>query len=329
MMIERKSHIRKFLSAACAVMMVLLCGCSPKATDAKTVVTGTVNGLKYSWYEGIALFGPNFARGWYFHDEKILICDGIQGSGGHGLQVDSIGYDSSTDTVTITVVSTTDPNAAPIDACTYPHCYVEFDKLPKHIIVEKRSDLDFKFGGYVAADERYGLTVVADTETGQLVYETPEIALIRVEDNTRRKSAGIYNGPSLVCYLFDKSGDVYKLVDPRKSLEELTETYSARPMTDDKTWLMKIEDKNGLQTCFDKLQIVVNNKDFKLTEPDEGPDWTHKDITWYGMYYDKDHKLLRKKIYFVSDLERVYITNDKNADDIVSWLGKYVPVTVD
>ena len=166
MMIERKSHIRKFLSAACAVMMVLLCGCSPKATDAKTVVTGTVNGLKYSWYEGIALFGPNFAKGWYFHDEKILICDGIQGSGGHGLQVDSIGYDSSTDTVTITVVSTTDPNAAPIDACTYPHCYVEFDKLPKHIIVEKRSDLDFKFGGYVAADERYGLTVVADTETG-------------------------------------------------------------------------------------------------------------------------------------------------------------------
>ena len=81
MMIERKSHIRKFLSAACAVMMVLLCGCSPKATDAKTVVTGTVNGLKYSWYEGIALFGPNFARGWYFHDEKILICDGMQGSG--------------------------------------------------------------------------------------------------------------------------------------------------------------------------------------------------------------------------------------------------------
>ena len=104
MMIERKSHIRKFLSAACAVMMVLLCGCSPKATDAKTVVTGTVNGLKYSWYEGIALFGPNYARGWYFHDEKILICDGMQGSGGHGLQVDSIGYDSSTDTVTITVV---------------------------------------------------------------------------------------------------------------------------------------------------------------------------------------------------------------------------------
>ena len=87
---------------------------------------------------------------------------------------------------------------------------------------------------------------------------------------------------------------------------------------------MTIDDKDGLQTCFDKLQNVISNKDFRLTEPNDGPDWSHKDISWYGLYYDEEYKLQTKQIYFVGDLERRFYTDDQDADDIIKWLEGYV-----
>ena len=168
-----------------------------------------------------------------------------------------------------------------------------------------------------------------DTELPQHVYETPEITLVRIEDNTKRIREGSFDGPPYVYYLFDKNGDVYQLDDPDLSLEELPDKYSDGSLSDDQIFVMTIEDKNGLQKCFDKLQLLFNNSEFKLTEPLDGPDWSHKDITWYGLYYDEENKLQTKKIYFVGDLERRFITNDQNADDIVLWLETYVPYAWD
>ena len=160
-------------------------------------------------------------------------------------------------------------------------------------------------------------------------YETPEIVLIRIDDNTKRIREGSFDGPDYVYYLFDKNGDVYRLDDPDLSLEELTEKYSDGSISDDLVLVLTIKDKNGLQKCYDKLQIVFNNSEFKLTEPDSGPDWSHKDITWYGLYYDEENKLQTKKIYFVGDLERRFYTNDQNADDIVKWLETYLSNSYD
>ena len=164
-----------------------------------------------------------------------------------------------------------------------------------------------------------------DAELPQHVYETPEIVLVKVEDNTKRIREGSYDGPPYVYYLFDKNGDVYRLDDPDIFVEELPDKYSDGSLSDELIFVLTIEDKNGLQKCFDKLQLIFNNSEFKLTEPLGGPDWSQKDITWYGLYYDEDNKLQTKTIYFIGDLESRFITNDQNADDIVNWLETYVP----
>ena len=84
-------------------------------------------------------------------------------------------------------------------------------------------------------------------------YETPEIVLIRIDDNTKRIREGSFEVPDYVYYLFDKNGDVYRLDDPDLSLEELTEKYSDGSISDDLVLVLTIEDKNGLQKCYDKL----------------------------------------------------------------------------
>ena len=180
-------------------------------------------------------------------------------------------------------------------------------------------------------------TTSEDTELSQhdqsapdYFYETPEIAIIRIDDNTKRLREGNFSGPGMVYYLFDKNGDVYRLDnDPCMSLDKLAEKYDDGSLSDRIVKYVTIDDKDGLQKCFDKLQIVIHNKDFELNVPDYGPDWSHKDITWYALYYDDGHNLQTKKIFFTKDLEGDYKTNDKNADDIVSWLENYVSAYAD
>ena len=156
------------------------------------------------------------------------------------------------------------------------------------------------------------------------IFETPEIVFVRVDDNTKRIREGSFDGPAHVYYLFSKDGYVYRLDDPVLSLEQLTQKCADGSITADMAAYLIIDDKEGLQKCFDKFQIVLNNKGFHLSEPDFGPDWSHKDTTWYGLYYDEEDNLQMKKIYFIGDLERRYVASDKNADDIINWLETYV-----
>ena len=85
------------------------------------------------------------------------------------------------------------------------------------------------------------------------IFETPEIVFVRVDDNTKRLREGSFDGSAHVYYLFSKDGYVYRLDDPVLSLEQLTQKCADGSITADMAAYLIIDDKEGLQKCFDKF----------------------------------------------------------------------------
>ena len=186
MMIEQRSHTRKFLNAACAAMMavtVFLGGCAkeeekPKrhkhnddaATSADTSLTvestGVVNGYEYTLTEPIE-YGPDLDYGWYIReteDERyVLICHGMEYTGGYFIEVTGIEYDEATDTVVIRVMHTRDQDIC-TDAYTHACCSVKFKKLPDNIKVYAEDDSEVMFGGKIINTEEWAVDVPVDDD---------------------------------------------------------------------------------------------------------------------------------------------------------------------
>ena len=187
MMIEPKFHTRKLLCAACAVMMaatVFLGGCAkeeekPKRhkrdddTDTSYTVpdltvasSGVVNGCEYTLTKPEE-YGPDLDYGWYIReteDEKyVLICHGLEYSGGYFIEVTNIEYDEATDTVVISVMHTRDENIC-TDAYTHACCYVKFKKLPDNIKVIAEDDSEVMFGGKIINTQEWAVDVPIDDD---------------------------------------------------------------------------------------------------------------------------------------------------------------------
>lgn len=207
MMIEQRSHTRKFLCAACAAMMAatfFLGGCAkgksdperreradfdeakPEATEGTPVTTdttqtiattvptpdptlhsfydpseiqGVVNGYEYTLTEPKE-YGPDLGFGWYIRDTEdehyVLVCNGMEYSGGYFIEVKKIEYDEATDTVVIFADKTRDPDIV-TDAYTNPCCSVEFKELPDNIKVYCQEDNEMIYGGRIINTEEWAV----------------------------------------------------------------------------------------------------------------------------------------------------------------------------
>ena len=128
--------------------------------------SGEVNGYKYTLTRPEE-YGPDLDYGWYIReveDEQwVLICNGMESTGGHFIEVTNIEYDKATDTVVIRVLHTRDPEIC-TDAYTHPFCYVKFKNLPDNIKVIAEEDQEVVFGGKVINTEEWAVDVQVDDD---------------------------------------------------------------------------------------------------------------------------------------------------------------------
>ena len=166
----------KAIAALLTAATLIITGCSMTTGTSKTeesdattttsaVVTGNVNGINYALTREDE-YGPDLDRGWYIRDAEgeryIMICHGMEGGGGHGIEVTDISNDG--DTVVISVIDTFDPDR-PTDAITHPCCYVEFSKIPEKIkVIVTSEDYEMGFGGYIKDTKIWGLDVAIDED---------------------------------------------------------------------------------------------------------------------------------------------------------------------
>ena len=183
---ELKNQLYKSVNTMYAVLIaasVILSGCSKNDDDRKQDIdeteteietktsTGEVHGYKYTLEEPRE-YGPDFTPGWYIRDEGeeryILLCNGMEYTGGYFIEVSGIDYDSDTDTVVITAKSTRDENIC-TDAYTYPFSRINFDKIPEKVFIQYDSGYEIQFGGYICDTNEWALDVEIDEDYSALI----------------------------------------------------------------------------------------------------------------------------------------------------------------
>ena len=166
----------KYSGAAFLAGVMLISGCSldtekttemSQATLQETTTvneTGAIEGFEYTILKPDE-YGPDLCRGWYIRDEAdekyILICDGWKSSGGYGIHVTNVGYES--DTVVISVVATRDTSVE-TDTILYPVCSVGFNKIPDKVKVVYDDDSELEFGGRIIDTDEWSVDVAIDDD---------------------------------------------------------------------------------------------------------------------------------------------------------------------
>ena len=198
----------KAIAAALTAATLIITGCSmtndtsknngndATTTTKSSVFSGKIDSLNFA-APRTEEYGPNFDRGWYIRDAEgeryVLICHGMEGGGGHGIEVTDIGRDG--DTVVITVVDTFRSDM-PTDAITHPCCYLEFTTIPEKIKVVTADGQELNFGGHITDTERWGLDVVIGEDyTAVFVGGAEHTYVYKLDDGSYRYiNACVYNG---------------------------------------------------------------------------------------------------------------------------------------
>ena len=149
-------------------------------------------------------------------------------------------------------------------------------------------------------------------------YEIPQIAFLMSVDYSPVRE----EEPLVTYVLYDQNGDVFYTDDSdiaHMTYAQILDKYQDGSFSDKLTKVKTIEDQGALQECIDNLQGILKNDEYKIIDPEYGPDFLSQTTWWQGLYYDENHEL-KSITLLMNDNFGDHVANDTRAGEIVEFL---------